>query len=122
MSTSTTEPGAGKASADDIHNPLFARLYHYVFGRGEGKRMRHCRDQMLEGVSRRVVEIGPGSGINFSHYPPSVSEVIAVEPETYLRERAEKAAPGAPVHIHVTGGSAGPFQPRTPASTSSCSA
>jgi ubiquinone/menaquinone biosynthesis C-methylase UbiE len=103
MSTSTE---LGRSPEQDIHNPLFARLYHYVFGRGEGKRMRRARDRMVDGLSGRVVEIGPGAGINFSHYPPEVTEVIAVEPEPYLRERAERAAAQASVPIRVTGGTA----------------
>jgi hypothetical protein len=106
MTTSTeTAPSTGQ----DIHNPLFARLYHYVFGRGEGKPMRRARDRLVEGLTGRVVEIGPGAGINFSHYPPGVTEVIAVEPEPYLRkraERAERAAAEPPVPIRVTGGTA----------------
>ena len=38
-----------------------------------------------------MVEVGAGNGLNFAHYPPSVTEVVAVEPEPYLRERAEEA-------------------------------
>jgi ubiquinone/menaquinone biosynthesis C-methylase UbiE len=51
-----------------------------------------------------VVEVGAGSGANFQHYPTSVSEVIAVEPERYLRERAESAAARAPVQVAVAHG------------------
>jgi ubiquinone/menaquinone biosynthesis C-methylase UbiE len=103
MSTSTE---LAPPAEQDIHNPFFARLYRYVFARGEGKRMRRARGRLLEGLSGRVVEIGPGAGINFDNYPPGVSEVIAVEPEPYLRELAERAAAQAPVSIQVTGGTA----------------
>jgi hypothetical protein len=44
-----------------------------------------------------VIEVGAGSGANFSHYPSTVSEVVAVEPESYLRKRAQRAAAGASV-------------------------
>lgn len=37
---------------------------------------------------------------------PRVDEVLAVEPEPYLRERAERAASGAPVSVSVTHGGA----------------
>jgi ubiquinone/menaquinone biosynthesis C-methylase UbiE len=59
-----------------------------------------------------VVELGAGNGINFKHYPPAVSEVVAVEPEPYLRERAEAAALRAAVPVTVTDGLGGelPFQ------------
>jgi hypothetical protein len=38
------------------------------------------------------VEIGAGNGVNFAHYPPSVEEVVAIEPEPYLRAKAQRAA------------------------------
>jgi ubiquinone/menaquinone biosynthesis C-methylase UbiE len=53
-----------------------------------------------------VLEIGAGTGLNFSHYPSTVSEVVAVEPEPYLRERAEDAARSAPVPVRVISGTA----------------
>jgi hypothetical protein len=40
---------------------------------------------MLDGSAGRVVELGAGNGINFKHYPAAVAEVVAVEPEPYLR-------------------------------------
>lgn len=64
------------------------------------------RQRLLAGLIGRVVEVGAGNGLNFSHYPSSVNEVIAVEPESYLRARAKSAARGAPVAIHVVDGDA----------------
>ena len=64
------------------------------------------RDELLEGLVGRVVEIGPGNGVNFGHYPRSVDEVVAVEPEPYLRDKAERAAGGTSVPVTVTGGAA----------------
>src|ERR1700749_3550383 len=80
----------------EIKNPLFARFFHRFCGRDRGKGERELRREMLAGASGRVVEVGPGNGINFPHYPPTVTEVIAVEPEPYLRAQAEKAAASAP--------------------------
>jgi ubiquinone/menaquinone biosynthesis C-methylase UbiE len=59
------------------------------------------RQELLAGVSGRVVEVGAGNGINFEHYPQGVSELIAVEPEPYLRRQAESAAAEAPVPVRV---------------------
>src|ERR1700760_3758636 len=59
---------------------------------------------MLAGATGRVVEVGGANGINFAHYPPTVTEVIAVEPEPYLRSQAEKAAGDAPVPVRVVTG------------------
>lgn len=64
------------------------------------------RRKLLAGLSGRVVEVGAGSGANFPHYPSTVSEVIAIEPERYLRERAQRAATSAPVAVSVFEGSA----------------
>ena len=50
------------------------------------------RRELLAGISGRVVEIGAGTGANFAHYPEGVREIVAVEPEPYLRARAATAA------------------------------
>lgn len=69
---------------------------------------RH-RDELLAGLTGRVVEVGAGNGINFAHYPDSVSEVVALEPEAYLREKAERAVRDAPVPVTVRAGVAAPL-------------
>jgi ubiquinone/menaquinone biosynthesis C-methylase UbiE len=64
------------------------------------------RDQLLAGLTGRVIEIGAGNGMNFTHYPPTVASVLAVEPEPRLRELAETEATKAPVPIEVVDGTA----------------
>lgn len=64
------------------------------------------RRRLLAGLVGRVVEIGAGNGLNFAHYPDTVTEVIAVEPESYLRCRAELAAQKARVKVSVVEGEA----------------
>ena len=64
------------------------------------------RRKLLAGLSGRVVEVGAGSGANFAHYPTTVNEVVAVEPEPYLRERAQRAAALAAVSVSVGDGGA----------------
>jgi hypothetical protein len=39
------------------------------------------RRALLADLAGRVLEIGAGNGRNFPHYPPAVTEVLAVEPE-----------------------------------------
>ena len=65
------------------------------------------RDRLLAGLSGRVVEVGAGNGANFRHYPETVEEVVAVEPEPYLRSKAEQAAQKAPVPVRVLDAVAG---------------
>ena len=68
--------------------------------------MAELRRELLAGLHGRVVEIGPGNGLNFAHYPSTVTEVVAVEPEPFLRELAVQAARRARVSIIVVPGRA----------------
>lgn len=87
-----------------VHNPLFARIYTRLSEKGEERGAAEHRDRLLAGLAGRVVEVGAGNGLNLSHYSEAVSEVVAVEPEPYLRARAEDAAEGAPVRVSVVDG------------------
>jgi SAM-dependent methyltransferase len=89
-----------------VKNPLFARYFTRFGGRLEERGNIELRREMLAGLSGRVLEAGPGIGLNFGHYPATVTEVVAVEPEPYLREQAIGATAGAPVPIRVVDGTA----------------
>jgi len=91
-------------SSPTVHHPLFARFYSRVLMRREPREMQAHRDELLAGLSGRVAEVGAGAGANFAHYPPGVTEVVAVEPEPYLREQALAAAQDAPVPVTVVEG------------------
>jgi ubiquinone/menaquinone biosynthesis C-methylase UbiE len=64
------------------------------------------RRELVEGLQGRVLEIGAGTGASFRHYPAEVSELVAVEPEPYLRRLAVQAAPNASVRVTVVDGDA----------------
>jgi SAM-dependent methyltransferase len=87
----------------DVPHPLFARFFDRLSHVME-KELAPRRNELLAGLSGRVVELGAGNGINFSHYPPTVEEVIAIEPEPYLRAKAGIAARAAPVQVSVRAG------------------
>jgi ubiquinone/menaquinone biosynthesis C-methylase UbiE len=89
-----------------VKNPLFARYFDRCGARLEERGGRELRGELLAGLSGRVLEVGAGTGLNFPHYPPQVREVVAVEPEPYLRRRAAQAAAAAPVPVQVTDGTA----------------
>ncbi len=74
--------------------------------RESAEQVGHRRDT-LAGLRGRVVEIGAGNGRNFGFYPAGVSEVVAVEPEPYLRALAQQAATRAPVTVTVVDAVAG---------------
>jgi ubiquinone/menaquinone biosynthesis C-methylase UbiE len=92
--------------ATKVHHPVFARIYARVGKAAEAKGGAAHRDELLAGLTGQVIEVGAGNGLNFRHYPTSVTEVVAVEPESYLRERAEEAAKDASVPITVVDGAA----------------
>ena len=90
-----------------VKNPLFARYFNRFAARREERGNRELRQELLSGLSGRVIEVGTGNGLNFPHYPRAVREVVAVEPEPYLRDRAAEAAAAALIPIRVTDGTAG---------------
>ena len=89
--------------AGEVRHPLFARLFDRFSGLME-KEIGRWRDELLADLQGRVIEVGAGNGINFRHYPPTVEEVVAVEPEPYLRAKAQQAAETAPVRVSVRHG------------------
>jgi ubiquinone/menaquinone biosynthesis C-methylase UbiE len=88
-------------------HPVFARVYERVAKMSERRGGAEHRRKLLAGLSGRVIEVGAGSGANFAHYPTTVGEVVAVEPERYLRERAQRTAMQAPVAVSVVDGVGG---------------
>lgn len=91
---------------ETVRHPLFARLYVLMSPGAERAGFTGLREETLEGLSGRVIEVGAGHGLNFRHYPETVTEVVAVEPEPYLRKRALAAAKGAPVPVRVVAATA----------------
>ena len=87
-----------------VKHPLFARGYAWLAKKEDAAGGADNRRELLAGLSGRVIEVGSGIGSNFEHYPPGVTEVIAVEPEPYLRAKSEEAAAVAPVPVRVLDG------------------
>jgi len=92
--------------AAQIRHPLFARVYARLSAGMEHAGVGEHREKLLAGLSGAVLEVGAGNGLNFGHYPESVSSVLAVEPEPYLRGIAERKAARSPVAITVRDGTA----------------
>ena len=94
------------SSPNDRPRPGFARMYARVSPGMEQEGMGRLREELLAGVAGEVVEVGAGNGLNFAHYPPTASAVVAVEPEPQLRSLAERTAGQAPVPVSVVAGRA----------------
>ncbi|MFJ8941344.1 class I SAM-dependent methyltransferase [Streptomyces sp. NPDC102365] len=99
--SSTAQTGA--LSTAPVHHPLFARFYARLSVAAEPTIGVH-REELLAGLSGRVIEIGAGNGLNFAHYPSTVSEVVAIEPERRLRQLAVTAALRSDVPVDVVPG------------------
>jgi ubiquinone/menaquinone biosynthesis C-methylase UbiE len=87
-----------------VHHPLFARAYTRIAAHAEGRGAADHRRQLLAGLTGRVIEVGAGSGANFPYYPGTVDEVVACEPEPYLRAQAAEAATHTALPITVIDG------------------
>ncbi|WP_432042098.1 class I SAM-dependent methyltransferase [Streptomyces cadmiisoli] len=99
--------GVRGVARDAVHHPLFARYYARVSVAAETRLgMAGVRDRLLAGLSGRVLEIGAGNGLNFRHYPGTVAEVVAIEPERGLRKLAVEAAVRAGMPVDVVPGAA----------------
>lgn len=96
-----------ETAAEEVHHPLFARVYMAMSSGRRNKGEDGHRKRMLAGLSGKVIEVGAGNGLNFRLYPETVKKVLAVEPEPRLREAAEEEAREAPVEIEVVPGVAG---------------
>lgn len=86
-------------------HPIFARYYARTSLAMERGIAEHRRT-LLAGLSGTVIEVGAGNGLNFTHYPPEVTSVLAIEPEPLLRGLAADRAAGVAVPIQVVDGDA----------------
>jgi ubiquinone/menaquinone biosynthesis C-methylase UbiE len=89
-------------------HPIFARVFDRL-SRLVEKEAGVYRDELVAGLHGRVLEVGAGNGTNFSRYPSTVDGVVALEPEAYLRRKAEAAARDTSVRVSVLGGRASPL-------------
>lgn len=103
-----------------IDHPLFARIWPLV-ATHEVEAIRAMRRENLAGLRGRVLEVGAGIGTNFAHYPDSVDEVIAVEPEPRLAALARAAADAVPTRVVVTGDTVEAFSDVEPFDAVVCS-
>lgn len=88
-------------SRQTLQHPYFARLYSRVSRWLDMRGGSEYRQRLVAPLTGRMIEVGAGNGLNFAHYPETVTRVLAVEPETRLRAECRRAAASAPVVIDV---------------------
>ncbi|MFF7642956.1 methyltransferase domain-containing protein [Streptomyces canus] len=91
----------------ELQHPRFARQYLKIAAGADRRGGAEHRRRLLDGLTGRVLEVGAGQGRNFRHYPDTVAEVVALEPDDTLRTAAEQAAASALVRVTVVAGEAG---------------
>jgi ubiquinone/menaquinone biosynthesis C-methylase UbiE len=73
----------------------FAAVYDRLSASAERSYMKVIREEIAGGAKGRVLEVGAGTGANFSYYNDHAEEVIATEPDSYMLERAGRKAEDA---------------------------
>jgi ubiquinone/menaquinone biosynthesis C-methylase UbiE len=82
-----------------IRERVFAALYDPMSATAERKFGAETKRKLLANARGRVLEIGVGTGLSFSHYPADV-ELVGVEPSAPMLRRAKRRA--AELHKDVT--------------------
>ena len=77
--------------------PGTAALYDLVLALGERRSMRGLRAATLAGAGGRTLEVGAGTGLNRSHYPAGVTDLVLTEPDAAMARRLRRRAAGTPV-------------------------
>jgi SAM-dependent methyltransferase len=98
---SESQADTGPSARPTVNNPIWSRFLARFMDDIEAKGNAEHRRDNLAGVRGRVLELGAGTGLNFAHYGPEVTELVACEPDPYMRERAVAAASEATVPVTV---------------------
>ena len=98
---------ATEPSGSTLYGPQQSRFARFLVRREQRRPdsgARELRATLLAGLGGRVLEVGSGDGRSFEHYPPTVSALLAVEPDPTARESAAERARGAAVPIEIVDG------------------
>jgi SAM-dependent methyltransferase len=77
------------AEPEVIESRTTAVLYEPLTWLGERLGMAARRRELLAGASGSVLEIGAGTGLNLSHYPAGIEQLVLAEPGDLMAERID---------------------------------
>lgn len=96
-------------------HPLFSALYDLLMVPQERLGMARTRARVVAGLKGRILEVGAGTGLNFSRYGAEAA-VTAIEPDPHMLRRAvrrREAATAAKVDLLAADAEALPFPNRS---------
>ncbi len=79
----------------------FPRVYDTAFLFAERRGLRDVRKDLVSRSTGRVVELGAGTGLNLSHYPETVSELLLTEPNPHMAAKLRKRARSSSLEASV---------------------
>jgi ubiquinone/menaquinone biosynthesis C-methylase UbiE len=86
-----------------LFGKVYARCYDQFMDRIDGVGAAEHRRRLVEGAKGEVLEIGAGTGKNFSLYR-AAERVVALEPDPAMRARAQDALLEARIPVEVVEG------------------
>jgi ubiquinone/menaquinone biosynthesis C-methylase UbiE len=71
---------------------LYAATYDVFNGPAERAGLRERRHDLLAQATGATIEIGAGTGLNLTHYPPAVTRLALIEPDPSMSRRLRRRA------------------------------
>ncbi len=68
---------------------LGARIYDGVMRVAERRHIAAWRQELLVGLSGKVLELGAGTGANLGFYPKGLKRLVLLEPDPHMRARLQ---------------------------------
>lgn len=99
--STSSRPPEGRFS----YRRFFAWLLH-VAGDPYPEEVKTRKRRLFAGLRGTVVEIGPGTGVNFGYYPAGLHRILAVEPNPFMHPYLEEAAREHGIAVELRQGSA----------------
>ena len=84
-------------------HPVFAAVYDRISQAADAAGLAARRRRLLSQARGRVLEVGAGTGLNFAHYGPAVTSIVALEPDGAMRRRLHQRleATSVPADVEV---------------------
>ena len=102
-------PNTESLTSDDAYDhPLFAAIYDRCMWGFEETILPKHREHLSQNLSGRVLDIGSGTGAMFPYYRKAIDngadiELSGIEPDSYMRRRAEQIADDFDLTIDLRG-------------------